>query len=930
MTHPTVSKYGNYRKYPQFGKLGKSAYLLALTVLIGAIQACGGGGGDTAAPQSAAGASTFHLKGADQVYTTAKPIAVDQLQIGLLSASALPVFVDGRNAGARNWLMAGLAANSSAFNLVTVGNDGISRQAIESPYLNRVAYTVRPSNFDPIGGKSLDDQNLYIAFTADAYPGDDTDFSEFITRNDPAKPCALYHVNTETDEAGCVLPNVEPVAYLDANRNWGLFDGGNRKPIQFDAAGNIYVAGYPFSVSSSGKVVKESNARLYKISPDFSTPTKLSQDNESVAFFTLFPSGEPVVALKRDAAMDLVLFRNSDKGAKRVTFAQNIVEPFVNTDSYRTLLYGSASGTKGINLVRTNDLGVDQASIDYNAGTGSNYSVRAEGKSYFNLVPRRIILSDDGNFYTVYSATATEWGQANNVLLVYQTLPFDAKAKAVIPVGGVANWWAEMKNRPIQIRGGILYYAKSEQRPNAGSADVIQVVRLNDVARQKLFADKNYRIDSWQAVGDKLFFSGIDNDSNQLVQGTVFTKSFATNADWSDAAWSGYAKTEVKPTASAKDASIQIQDMESLAPLQPVNDPGDTPAILRIEGTNKSATLSFNKYMNMKTVESVLGISPKKTGVAAPVFYPVWGYQNLHLVYDSSAGGLSLPATEGLPAEGGRFDLVASGDLPDAYNNLSILKDSISYTLSPPTIGTQPTPQTATVGSPASFSVAAEGFGTLTYQWKKNGTDIANATASTYTTPATVGKDNGAVFTVVVSNSVGASISSDATLTVTQYDLVANASGGTYDRTECVKDLSTGLVWEGKTTSGTRDGSLKYTHYDSTEAFQKPHGKPTQADLDAATNSIGYVKSVNASGLCGFTDWRLPTEEELLGIWLDVNAPKIDSTWFPNTLPTPYWVDQSLGADTAHALAINFNETPLRVYPLRYEPQAVRLVRGSP
>ena len=857
---------------------GKWVYLLAMALLVGVFQACGGGAAGDTASGTAGGTSSgtaggsgtppagtdaslaiFHVKNADQVFTTAKPIAIAQLQTGLASANpALPVFVDGHNAGPRNGLVAGLATNnSSAFNLVTVGKDGISLQTIESPYLNRVQYTVRPPNFDSINGKTLDDKNLYIAFTADPFPGDDTNYSEFITKTNPAKPCALYHVHTETDAAGCVLPNVEPVAYFDENRNWSLFDGGNRKPIQFDAAGNIYVAGYPFSVSDSGKVIKESNARLYKISPDFSAATPLTQNNESVAFFALFPSGEPVVALKRDVAgMDLVLFRNNANGAKRITFAQGIVEPFVNTDTYRTLLYGSAAGTKGINLVKTSNAGVDSATLDYNAGTGSNYSLQVDGKTYAGLVPRRIILGDDGKFYTVYSATdasnttdTTDNSQAN-ALLVYQTLPFDNNAKAVIPVtGAIANWWADMKTRPIQIRRGILYYAATEQRPSIGSVDIIQVVRLDNGKKQKLFADKNYRIDSWQALGDNLYFSGIDNDRNQVVQGTVFTKSFALKSDWSDAAWSRYSKTEVKATASgAKNASIQIQDMESLAPVQPVNDPGGTPAILVFDSTDKSAVFSFTKYMNMKEVENLLRISPKKAGIATPAVFPLWAYQNLHLVYDSSDGGLTLPATKGLPVGGGSFGIDATDNLPDAYNNSAVLKDNISYTVSENQYGVYSLPETM-INTPPNAQI--------------------------------------------VNNS--------------NYSLVSKASGGKYDKTECVKDNRTGLVWEGKPSNGTRSGSNTYTNYDSTTSAQKIGGAtPTQTEIDAPSNSIGYRNSVNASALCGITDWRLPTKDELLGIVDKSQYPTIDNAWFPNTQRMGFWSTSPLVGYSRYAWYVDF------------------------
>ena len=85
----------------------------------------------------------------------------------------------------------------------------------------------------------------------------------------------------------------------------------------------------------------------------------------------------------------------------------------------------------------------------------------------------------------------------------------------------------------------------------------------------------------------------------------------------------------------------------------------------------------------------------------------------------------------------------------------------------PPSITTQPTSQTVTAGQTATLSVTATGTAPLSYQWKKNGTAISGATSSTYTTPATTASDNGAQFTVTVSNSVGTVTSNAATLTVT-------------------------------------------------------------------------------------------------------------------------------------------------------------------
>jgi hypothetical protein len=84
-----------------------------------------------------------------------------------------------------------------------------------------------------------------------------------------------------------------------------------------------------------------------------------------------------------------------------------------------------------------------------------------------------------------------------------------------------------------------------------------------------------------------------------------------------------------------------------------------------------------------------------------------------------------------------------------------------------PSITTQPVSRTVTAGQTATFSVSGTGTAPLSYQWSKNGTAIGGANSSSYTTPATTSSDNGAKFTVVVSNSVGSATSNAATLTVT-------------------------------------------------------------------------------------------------------------------------------------------------------------------
>ncbi|MFA5344614.1 MAG: Ig-like domain-containing protein, partial [Kiritimatiellia bacterium] len=92
---------------------------------------------------------------------------------------------------------------------------------------------------------------------------------------------------------------------------------------------------------------------------------------------------------------------------------------------------------------------------------------------------------------------------------------------------------------------------------------------------------------------------------------------------------------------------------------------------------------------------------------------------------------------------------------------------TVNPTIPPtPAIVTQPASRTVAAGQAAAFSVTATGTAPLAYQWRKNGVNIIGATAANYTTPATVYGDNGALYSVVVSNTLGKVTSANATLTV--------------------------------------------------------------------------------------------------------------------------------------------------------------------
>ncbi len=105
---------------------------------------------------------------------------------------------------------------------------------------------------------------------------------------------------------------------------------------------------------------------------------------------------------------------------------------------------------------------------------------------------------------------------------------------------------------------------------------------------------------------------------------------------------------------------------------------------------------------------------------------------------------LTIPAVA--LGDAGSYDVVVSGTCaPPQTSNAASL--AVNQT---PTITSQPVAQGVCVGSAATFTVSATG-GSLNYQWRKNGTSIPGATASTLTIAPVSAADAGS-YGVVVSN----------------------------------------------------------------------------------------------------------------------------------------------------------------------------------
>jgi hypothetical protein len=133
-------------------------------------------------------------------------------------------------------------------------------------------------------------------------------------------------------------------------------------------------------------------------------------------------------------------------------------------------------------------------------------------------------------------------------------------------------------------------------------------------------------------------------------------------------------------------------------------------------------------------------------------------YQNSGPNCDASNNGITASgATDNLsPSQVGcNFAGCSSSSPPTIVNGQ--VSASIAY---------QPYSMTVNSGSPVTFTAIGAGSGSIKYQWYKNGSLIPGASSSTYTMSMTSSSDNGASFTVVVSNALNSVTSNPAVLTV--------------------------------------------------------------------------------------------------------------------------------------------------------------------
>jgi len=85
-----------------------------------------------------------------------------------------------------------------------------------------------------------------------------------------------------------------------------------------------------------------------------------------------------------------------------------------------------------------------------------------------------------------------------------------------------------------------------------------------------------------------------------------------------------------------------------------------------------------------------------------------------------------------------------------------------------------------------------------------------------------------------------------------------------------VKDTTTGLIWEMKTTDGSVHAAGNQYTWQETKAV--------------------FLAELNTAKFGGFDDWRMPNDTELNSLMRrDQEEPFVDTAYFPNIRPANYW-----------------------------------------
>jgi|GEM_PF-7131196 len=159
--------------------------------------------------------------------------------------------------------------------------------------------------------------------------------------------------------------------------------------------------------------------------------------------------------------------------------------------------------------------------------------------------------------------------------------------------------------------------------------------------------------------------------------------------------------------------------------------------------------------------------------------------------------------------------------------------------------------------------------------------------------------------------------------------LASNAS-----QWDCVRDNVTGLLWENKQAAGSktlRDANYTYTWFSGTNNGGSAGTANGGVCFDTThCDTEKFAAEVNKQGLCGYSDWRLPSTDELSTLVnrrIAYPGPTLDTALFPATIASGYWSSSPFADSSGYAWGVYFNFGGVGSDDKTFSDY-VRLVRG--
>ena len=309
-------------------------------------------------------------------------------------------------------------------------------------------------------------------------------------------------------------------------------------------------------------------------------------------------------------------------------------------------------------------------------------------------------------------------------------------------------------------------------------------------------------------------------------------------------------------------------------------------------------------------------LSQTVSGLTVGVQYYVHYYENSRTgpipSLEVKVGGTTIVAVHPVPAvgSGSYYEMSSEAfvatatDMELAFiksnptgNDTTALVDSVAILPlavgTPPTITLQPAPTTVYLGKAASFTGRALGSLPLHYQWRLNGTPVADATSTVLALSSVRLADEGG-YTLVVTNSSGAVTSAVARLTLLETIPSIHSTG----LDAAGNPIAAGAIDPFWTLTVNPDGG-------STNVYVGNEGWPIAAGvwlLNSATSKwVGSRAAVGDPGI-PLGDYTYHTTFDLTG--RDLNTVLIVGQWLSDNWGTPLRVN---GTDVTTPLCNSFN-----------------------